>query len=330
MINGTANSGDYVDNYRYSFNISTNNQYAMADHAFYSSSDPNAHAADFAYRLEFTHIIEFDDENQNGFYDGNENIVSITPLRELQWTPLSLHNITVPRNESQFYIETTTSAKAYYNGTTSNPSFDVEITWRVSNLQINNTAPIVIQPNSLQYDISLKNYPANPNSRLAIAQLVSTLPKEAIAFDVNTTTPVDVANQIKTNLTYGMSIGNYTQGRLEYPPTVNITNVGTINSWIDLDPTKMANSSFYNNDDWVWGSVTPSTRKSDLLFVTIPKSDEHSLSGFGFLDTDVMGAMVDESGGSSFFTFNIYILLGMLVFFYFLKQRSSSRGYVPL
>lgn len=297
VINGTAYSGDDDGhNYRYSFNISTNNQFAMADHAFYTSSDPNAHPADFAYRLAFTHVVEFEDSNQNGFYDSNEKIIALSSLQNLQWQPLILSNLTVPTNQSQYYLETKTYANATYNSSAGNPTFGINLTWRVSNLQLNNTAPVIIQPNSLQYDFSLVNYPssnasAGANRRLAVAQLFSYPQDETINFDVNMTTPVDVANTIKSNTTYGISVGNYTQGRLEYQNTVNISDVTTGGS---LDPKTLATTSYSGAGDWIWGDDDASKRQSKLLFITIPSTNNNSISGFGFLDTDVMEAMASD------------------------------------
>ncbi|KAG0185212.1 hypothetical protein DFQ28_009710, partial [Apophysomyces sp. BC1034] len=72
VINGTEYSSK-EDNYRYTFNISTNNVYPMVDHAYFASSDPTAHPTDFVYRLTTSHIVEFDDINQNGFFDEGQD-----------------------------------------------------------------------------------------------------------------------------------------------------------------------------------------------------------------------------------------------------------------
>jgi hypothetical protein len=309
MINGTVNSGK-DDNYRYTFDMSTNNQFPMIDHAFYASSDPNARDADFVYRTQFSSIVEFDDVNGNGFYDANEPILSVTTLQNLQWQNFIVTNITVPSNATQSYLQTSTFANVTYNNTasgggTGNPSFGVRLTYRSSNLQLNNTAPIVMQPNSLQYDIAIEGFPntvvnARPNARLAISQVLSAQAGIPIGFDVNMTTPVDIANQIKTNQTYGISIGEYTQGRLEFQPQVNISDVSTINSWTVLDATGLASAPTYNTGDWAWGAdAPPSGRVNKLLFVTVPGYANSSgpinigYSGFGFLDTDVMNALAN-------------------------------------
>ncbi|KAI8075553.1 hypothetical protein BDF21DRAFT_423147 [Thamnidium elegans] len=307
MINGTTNSGE-DNNYRYTFDISTNNQFPIADHAFYSSSDPNAHPADFAYRLQTTQVVEFDDVNQNGFYDANEPILSVTTLQDLKWQNFLVSNITVPNNAGQNYLQTSTFANVTYNntspaGSTGNPSFGVRITYRASNLQLNNTAPIVMQPNSLQYDFAVEGFPrtvagTHPNARLAFTQLLSTFGDIPTVFDVNMTTPVDVANQIKTNQTYGISIGEYTQGRLEFQNTVNISDVGGVSTWTTMDPNGLAMIPTYSQDDWIWGNnQEANTRKNTLLFVTVPGYSNGtglinaSYSSFGFLDTDVMNAL---------------------------------------
>ncbi|KAL0144457.1 hypothetical protein V8B55DRAFT_1486738 [Mucor lusitanicus] len=275
IINGTANSGK-DDNYHISFNISTNNQYPMVDHAFFASSDHNARTADFVYRLQFSQVIEFEDANQNGFYDANEQIYSVTSLQNLAWQPFQVTNITVPNNATQSYLQTGTTATVAYNNTAGNttgsPNFTVRITYRTSNLQLNNTAPIIMQPNSLEYDFSVEGFPttvanAHPNARLGVAQLLSTSANEPVNFDVNMTTPLDVANQIKTNLTYGLSIGDYTEGRSEYQPTVNISDA----SGAGIDANTVAAAPGYNTDDWIWGAESaPSTRVNKLLLITMP------------------------------------------------------------
>jgi hypothetical protein len=317
MINGTVNSGK-DDNYRFTFNIKTNDQYPYADHAFFASSDPNVRDADFVYRLQFSQLVEFDDANQNGFYDANEQIYSVTSLQNLQWTSFQVSNITVPNNATQFYLQTATFANVTYNNTVNNPSFGVRLTYRTSNLQLNNTAPIVMQPNSLQYDFAVERFPSTiansrPNARLAVAQLLSTKPDEPVNFDVNMTTPVNVANQIKTNQTYGLSIGDYTEGRTEYQNTVNISDAsaGVLTAWgVRVDPQSLAAAPAYNTNDWIWGSeANPSTRVNKLLLITIPgyknatsntTTINASYSGFGFLDADVMNALANAGGTPSY------------------------------
>ncbi|KAK4510003.1 atp2, beta subunit of the F1 sector of mitochondrial F1F0 ATP synthase [Mucor velutinosus] len=338
IINGTANSGK-DDNYHISFNISTNNQYPMVDHAFFASSDHNARNADFVYRLQFSQVIEFEDANQNGFYDANEQIYSVTSLQNLAWQPFQVTNLTVPNNATQSYLQTGTAATAAYNNTAGNttgsPNFTVRITYRTSNLQLNNTAPIIMQPNSLQYDFSLEGFPttvanAHPNARLGVAQLLSTHANEPVNFDVNMTTPLDVANQIKTNLTYGLSIGDYTEGRSEYQPTVNISDAsgGVAVAWTNgIDANTVAAAPAYSTDDWIWGAESaPSTRVNKLLLITMPgytasgnttavgsATMNTTFSGFGFLDTDVMNALASSGGSSSFGLMTTSKIMNILV-----------------
>ncbi|CEP15036.1 hypothetical protein [Parasitella parasitica] len=335
VINGTVNSGDR-DNYHYSFNVSTNNQYPMADLAFFSSSDSNALDADFAYRLQFSHLIEFDDANQNGFYDEFEFVYSLTSLQNLQWQPFQVQNITVTSNTSQYYLETSTTANVVYNNTVGGPNFIVRITYRTSNLQLNKTAPIVMQPNSLEYDFSIEGFPtavANtyPNARLGVTQLVSSITTTPIIFDVNATTPLDIANQVKTNATYGLSIGDYTEGRSEYQSSVNISDV-SLSSSIGVNATAVAVNVAYGPDDWIWGTITPSSRVKKFLLITLPGYTTGSnvaatmnttFSGFGFLDTDVMNALANDGGLSllgltSAATFMNIILIAFTITIYFM------------
>ncbi|KAI8638200.1 hypothetical protein BD408DRAFT_373888, partial [Parasitella parasitica] len=306
VINGTVNSGD-GDNYHYSFNISTNNQYPMADHAFFSSSDLNARNADFVYRLQFSHIIEFDDANQNGLYDEFESVYSLTSLKNLQWEQFQVQNITIPSNTTQSYLHTSTSANVAYNNIIDNPNFKVRITYRTSNSQLNNSAPIPMQPNSLQYDFSVEGFPtavarAHPNARLGVTQLVTAITETPIGFDVNATTSLDVANRVKTNTTYGASIGDYTEARSEYQSSVNITDV-SLSVSIGVNATVVAVDGAYSPDDWIWGTIAPSAREKKLLLITFPVNTtgynvaatmNASFSGFGFLDVDVMNALAND------------------------------------
>ncbi|KAI7860978.1 hypothetical protein BDC45DRAFT_473627 [Circinella umbellata] len=288
ILNGTENTSD-EDNYYYTFNMTTLYDYPMADHGYFSSSDPSANPADFAYRLTFSHIIEFDDVNQNGFYDANEALVSTADLRNAQWdTRIAVNNHSMPTNQSLWYYEYTTVGRNLTHSRTQQP-FNVHLTWRSSNLQINMTEGVPLQPNSLQYNLTLDGYPAlqNPTHRLAVAQVLTTQASEIITHDVNMTTPVDIANQIKTNQTYGMSIGEYSQGRLEYEPAVNITKV-------DNPPAQAGMISESNSAQWIWGDNVAS-RQKQMYYISIPVNNDTrtnpGLSGFSFLDTNVMNAM---------------------------------------
>ncbi|KAI8374463.1 uncharacterized protein BYT42DRAFT_615624 [Radiomyces spectabilis] len=316
IINGTEYTSS-EDNYHYTFNITTNNVLPIVDHAYYASSDPAAHPADFVYRLTFANIIEFDDANQNGFLDANEHILAITSLQNAQWSPMSLANKTVPSNSTLSYYETSASSSVTYNNTgatTGNQTFNVQLTWRSTNLQINNTAPLTLQPNSLQYDFAVSGYPKSANSRIALTQVLTLKPDTGVWFDVNMTTPVDVANQIKTNETYGISVGGYSEGRLEYQPTVNITDATQVPStWTTLDPVQINQLSYNSPNDWIWGDVTADKRKAKLLFISMPYQSADNtvnnstqgskvnarISGFGFLNTDVLNAGAGGSSGGS-------------------------------
>ncbi|KAI9278399.1 hypothetical protein BDA99DRAFT_492065 [Phascolomyces articulosus] len=296
VMNGTQNTSD-EDNYYYTFNMTTLFYHPMADHAYFSSSDPNANPADFAFRTIFSHVVEFDDVNQNGFYDSSEFLVAAMDLKDAQWDyTISVNNHSMPTNQSLWYYEFTTVGRNLTHTRTQQP-FDVYLTWRSSNLQINMTEGVPLQPNSLQYNLTLDGYPAlaSPTHRLAIGQVISTQSTEYIMMDVNMTTPVDVANQIKTNQTYGMSIGDYNQGRLEYEPTVNISKV-------DTPPTQGGMISEANIAEWIWGDSV-STRDMHMFYISIPVSSNSNtnttttnpvLSGFSFLDVNVMNAMAFE------------------------------------
>ncbi|KAI9031802.1 hypothetical protein CLU79DRAFT_730237 [Phycomyces nitens] len=315
LINGTEyTSSD--DNYHYTFNISTNNGYPMADHAYYASSDHSAHPADFAYRLTFSHVVEFEDINQNGMFDPDQDrVLAASSLQNAVWKELVLSMKPVPTNASQSYYTVSTNSTIPYNGTDSR--FNIQLTWRTSNLQLNTTAPIPMQPNSLEYDFSVSGYPFT-SSRLALAQLMNTLNYNDVLFDVNATTPMDIATQIKTNQTYGLSIGNYSEGRLEYQRTANVSDASTAEWYTSLKPADISANSYISPNDWIWGTNAPSSGISKLLFISMPFTTDSSVppkdstavgnsttgatvsgtfSGMGFLDVDVMDALA--SGSSS-------------------------------
>ncbi|KAI8138260.1 hypothetical protein BJV82DRAFT_631655 [Fennellomyces sp. T-0311] len=290
ILNGTENTSD-ESNYYYQFNMTTAYGYPQADHGYYATSDPEAEPADFRFRLAFAHVIEFDDLNQNGFYDeSEESVVSSVPLSIASWSPfnVTLRQDTV-NNSLSYYQFSTTGANLRVNG----QPFSVDLTWRSTNVQINMTEGVPLQPNALQYNLTLVDYPLPRNGirRLAIVQ-VWTAPfgkQSKFSPDVNITTPIDIANQIKTNRTYGISIGEFNEGRLEYETSVNITHV--------LDPPEsFANiPNDTNMNPWMWRNDF-SERYHRLLYISLPLINGTSprLSGFSFLDINVLSAYADE------------------------------------
>ncbi|KAI8138258.1 hypothetical protein BJV82DRAFT_631652 [Fennellomyces sp. T-0311] len=289
VLNGTENTSDQ-DNYYYQFSVTSDYGYPQADHGFFASSDPETHPADFAFRLTFAHILEFDDVNQNGFYDDNESVVSSVSLFNVSWSPYTIALQQDTTNSSLTYYQFSTSGS---NLTVNGQPFSVDLTWRSTNVQINMTEGVPLQPNSLQYNLTLIGYPVPTNAtrRLAIAQVVTipTTPLDVpFTKDVNTTTPVDVANQIKTNETYGISLGEYSEARLEYETSVNITEVAN-------PPAQAGIPGDTNVNSWIWYEGL-SEREHRLLYLSLPLNagTNPRLSGFSFLDVNVMNAMADE------------------------------------
>ncbi|KAI8074152.1 hypothetical protein BC940DRAFT_290169 [Gongronella butleri] len=308
LINGTADAGD--DNYHYTLNVTArSDQFASFDLAYYDSSDLGATPADYVYRLTMAHIVEFDDLNNNGFYDAQEPILSISSLQNVNWQPMTLNNLTANGNSQQTYLQTITAANVIYNNTSpvpgSNTSFGINLTVRASNLQLNGTASIPIQPSSLQYDVNLQNFPVASgaqNRRVALAQVVTTMQYSGINMDVNTTTPLNVAQQIKTNVTYGVSVGNYSEGRLEYLPSINLTNMNGIptNTWTNLlDPAAVNRANDPNA--WAWGvNVTADQRTNTMILASMNNNNgSFSLSGTAFLDTDIIQSAIDGTSSAA-------------------------------
>lgn len=307
----------------------------MADHAFFATSDLSAYAADFATRLQFTNLIEFDDTNQNGFYDANEPVYSVTSLQDLSWEPFQVSNLTASYNSSLSYLQAITSANVVYNNTAANnttpTNFKIQVTYRASNVQINNTAPISIIPNSLQYDFALQGFPgsiasAHPTARLGLVQLASSEIEDPIYFDVNMTTPVSTASEIRTNETYGLSLGNYTESRIEYENKVNITDAtsgGITASWTSINAQSLATAPYYDGtDNWIWGDSNPTTgRNNRLLVVTLPdygvNNTNLDVSGFNFLDTDVMNALASGANFLEAGRLNVLVIFSIVFYFIF-------------
>ncbi|KAI8098522.1 uncharacterized protein BX664DRAFT_271175 [Halteromyces radiatus] len=326
LINGTAYPDDN-DNYHYTINATArSDQFPTIDMGFFDSSDLNAHPADFIYRLTMAHVLEYDDVNNNGFYDAQEPILAISSLQKINWQPMILNNRTVPTNTQQTYLETVTAANITYNNTNTSPTtatqptFGISMTLRFSNLQLNGTASIPIQPNSVQYDVQLQNYPAVATGtngavhpRVALAQVVTTKPFTNVVMDVNTTTPVNVAQQIKTNVTYGASIGNYSEGRLEYQPSVTITNMAGISTstWTNLmDPAQV--NRLNDPGSWAWGdNLGVDQRNSIMSLVTFnnQSSQSYQLSGLAYLDTDIISSAINGGSSSTFISSSSRLLV---------------------
>ncbi|KAI9319138.1 hypothetical protein BX666DRAFT_1923455 [Dichotomocladium elegans] len=293
--NAIVNASEYTsrqDNYRYSFNMTTGYTYAMADHGFFASSDPEAHPANFQFRTTFSHIIEWNDANQNGFYDEGEMLLAATPLAGLSWQPLTVSKKGVETNATLTYYEIATSVRNLTRSSGGNGSttpFSMYLTWRSSNLQINETQGVPIQPNSLWYNISLPGYPipTASNTRLGLAQWITLPTGVTMLLDVNRTTPFDIAQQIKSNQTYGVSIGYYNEARLEYEPAVNITLV-------EQPPTNLTLIPDDNQCEWIWGD---NQWGAYLLLLSVPVSplSTPQLTGFSFLDVNIMSAEASEN-----------------------------------
>ncbi|ORZ12008.1 hypothetical protein BCR42DRAFT_493955 [Absidia repens] len=318
LINGTAYASD-SDNFHYTINATArSDQFATIDMGYFASSDLNAHPADFIYRLTMAHVVEYDDVNNNGFYDAQEPILSITSLQKVNWQPMVLNNRTVPTNTQQTYLETVTAANITYNNTApsnpaaaNQPTFGISMTLRATNLQLNGTASIPLQPNSLQYDVQLQNFPGVAQGashlRVALAQVLTTMPFTNTVMDVNVTTPTNIAQQTKTNITYGASVGNYSEGRLEYQPSVYITNMAGVSTstWTNLmDPAQVSRANDANV--WGWGDkLGVDARTNTMLLVTFngngngnSSSSSYQLSGLAYLDTDIINSAINGASSS--------------------------------
>lgn len=293
MINGTAYTDD-TNNYHYTFGVITSTGRPALDSAFYSSSDSQATPADFAYRLTFWQLIEFTDTNNNGILDDGEPISSTIPLQG-GWSAIQISNKTSATNSSLTYLEgqTTTAINA------SNHTFNATLVFRVANVQINNTFALTYEPNSAEYEFSLNGYQiGNSANRVALLQVLSYNPSLPSAADINSTTSANVATQIKTNETYGVSIGPYSEGRLEYNSQLNLTNV-TFGSYVS-QATQQIQGSLTPIDQWIWSGSSPNGTSVLAITLPAPNNGTQTVAGFAFLDVDVLGLGASSGGNSAF------------------------------
>lgn len=294
MINGTAYTAD-DNNYHYTYGLLTSTGRPALDAAFYASSDNNASPADFAYRLTFWQLVEFTDANNNGVLDDGEAISSSVPLQG-GWSTIQISNKTSSANASLTYLEGQTSSVIT---TSNNSTFNASLVFRVSNLQINNTFALTYEPNSAEYEFSIQGYqPVNQANKLALLQVLSNVPTIPTATDINSTTPADVVAQIKTNETYGLSIGGYSEGRLEYSNQTNFVNV-TFGNY-SSQASQQVLSSLTPLDNWIWNGASPN--ETSVLAVTLSALNNGSatVAGFAFMDVDVLGVGATGAGNSFF------------------------------
>jgi hypothetical protein len=294
MINGTAYTAD-DNNYHYTYGLLTSTGRPALDSAFYASSDNNASPADFAYRLTFWQLVEFTDANNNGVLDDGEAISSLVPLQG-GWSTIQISNKTSSANASLTYLEGQTTSVIT---TSNNSTFNASLVFRVSNLQINNTFALTYEPNSAEYEFSIHGYqPVNQANKLALLQVLSNVPTLPTATDINSTTPADVITQIKTNETYGLSIGGYSEGRLEYSNQTNFVNV-TFGNY-STQASQQVQGSLTPLDNWIWNGASPNG--TSVLAVTLSALNNGSatVAGFAFMDVDVLGVGATGAGNSFF------------------------------
>lgn len=294
MMNGTAYTDDNT-NYHYTYAVTTSTGYPAIASGFYSTSDYSATPADFAYRLTFWQMVEFTDSNNNGVLDDGEQVAATIPLQG-SWSPIQIANKTSPTNSSLTYLEGQTTASI----SASNKTFNATLIFRVANVEINNTFAITYVPNSAEYEFSTSGYSAsNPANRLALLQILSSDPSILAATDINSTTPAADAAQIKTNQTYGVSVGPYSEGRLEYNNQLNLSNV-TFGSYVG-QASQLVLGNLTNLDKWMWTGKT--INETSVLAVTLPLANNAStaqtIAGFAFMDVDVLNTEASSAGSKA-------------------------------
>ncbi|RUO96149.1 hypothetical protein BC936DRAFT_142530 [Jimgerdemannia flammicorona] len=291
LINTTEYT-DETNNYHTTFDYSVTTGFPVIDSAYFSTSDREAQPADFYMRLTFWQFIEYNDtNNNNAFEDGVDTILYSVPLNQviIPWASLTFQNKTVETNRTYQEATTTATLATTLNQNNTRP-FKVSLTFRATNIQINSTFVLPTVPNAAMFDLLVTGYNfTSSSSRFAILTILSTT--EDSMMDINSTTPADVAQQIKTNITVGASIGQYSEGRVEWKSSVNVNNL-TSPAYVQNAQTLVANKPSPIQSWLVFNYTTPNlisvlamTVPVDSLNVTIGTAN---ISGFTFLDVDVL------------------------------------------
>ncbi|RUP46509.1 hypothetical protein BC936DRAFT_146877 [Jimgerdemannia flammicorona] len=293
LLNMTEYTDD-INNYHTTFGYSITTGFPIIDCAYFSSSDPAATPADFYMRLTFWQIVEYNDTNNNSaFDDGVDTVLSSIPLNQttVPWTTLNFLNKTAETNRT--YQEATTTATI---NQTNSHTFNISLVFRSSNIQINATFALPITPHAAMFDLLVTGYNFTSNSsRLAILTVQSTM--EYSLMDINSTTPADGAQQIKSNLTVGASIGEYSEARLEWKSSINVNNLTS--SAYTQSALTLVNSKPSPIQPWLVGNDTTPYFVS-VFAMTVPKDSLNTvagtanISGFAYLDVDLL----NNSGGA--------------------------------
>ena len=284
MINATEYT-DTKNNYHTSFVIDPFTAgYPSIETIYYATSDQAVTRGDFSFVTLFWGLVEFLDANSNGqFDDGIDTIVNTIPLNQTisDWSAVTLYNSTVAGTNHTF-IEGATTARLVSGNSSSLGSFDVTITFRASNVQVNQTSSAMpLEPNSIVYDFSIEGFPfAFDVSRLAVLTMLGTPYIEPALMDINTSNSASTIQQIMNDVSTGVSIGSFSQGRFEWISSVLTTNI------TGFDVSGFIISTFY---------------KTSLLAMTVPRNSMNTstgtanITGFVYLDADVLSAQA--SGG---------------------------------
>lgn len=298
----TINATEYTDetnNYHTSFVLDLTAGYPSINAIYYSTSDPSATMADYTFRVAFWELLEFLDTNGNGqFDDGVDVIINTIPLNRTSnpWVPLTLFNRTLT-GTNRTYFEGETTAELLYNQSTSIPKlFNATFIFRASNLQVNSTSfALPLEPNSVAFEFSVTGFPFASNlSRLAVLSILSAPDVESSLMDTNTFNTPAVMQRILTDLSVGVSIGDYSEGRFEWKPSILVTNITSL-AFVDpmvallteTLPRLMSTPYAPNGCDNV---------SSYILAMTVPKDSMNisagtaNISGFSYLDTDVLSS----------------------------------------
>ncbi|RUS18623.1 hypothetical protein BC937DRAFT_88532 [Endogone sp. FLAS-F59071] len=301
----TINATEYTDdtnNYHTSFVFDLTAGYPSIDAIYYSTSDPSANMADYTFRVAFWELLEFLDTNGNGQFDDSVDVVINTiPLNRttIPWAPLTLFNRTLT-GTNRTYIEGETTAELLYNQSTSIPTplkfFNATFIFRASNLQINSTSfALPLEPNSAAFEFSVTGFPFASNlSRLAVIAILSAPDVEPTLMDIHTSNTPAVMQRILTDLSVGVSIGDYSDGRFEWKSSILVTNITSLTF---RDPmAALLTETLPRLVGTPYATDGCDNVSSYILAMTVPKDSVNilagsaNISGFSYLDTDVLSS----------------------------------------
>jgi hypothetical protein len=272
---------------------------------FFGSSDFATVIPDFYFKLNFWRIVEFTDNNANNIFEIlNDTIVNFYNLggTNISWSRLQFTNLTLNETSGKYYLEGSQSTVINY--------MNITILYRISNFKMYNaTWSLPIEPYSVTFNF--KFYPINNN-------LFSNGTKFALLINLIIPNIVpqllfDNTESSKTNLTTGISIGEFVEGRFDWLSNIsfsNITNsINSINS-TNLNITDVVNTT---SDEYVSTIALVFNPVQNYTINTTNSIHTMNISGFVFINTDSLVESNGSSGLNKLNNIDIYIVCAFII-----------------